>query len=75
MLSYGMTVDIVDEYLRMGESTCLESMYRFCQAVIVVFGQYYCRKPTIEDTWRLLSINKSRGFPGMIGIIDCMHWE
>ncbi|KAK1633173.1 hypothetical protein QYE76_007488 [Lolium multiflorum] len=33
------------------------------------------REPTVEDTRRLLSINESRGFPGMIGSIDCMHWE
>ncbi|KAK1679728.1 hypothetical protein QYE76_040576 [Lolium multiflorum] len=73
MLSYGMPADIFDEYLRMGESTCLEAMYRFCRAVIAVFGEYYCREPTVEDTRRLLSINESRGFPGMIGSIDCMH--
>ncbi|KAK1662011.1 hypothetical protein QYE76_050170 [Lolium multiflorum] len=75
MLSYGMAADIFDEYLRMGESTCLEAMYRFCRAVIAVFGEYYCREPTVEDTRRLLSINESRGFPGMIGSIDCMHWQ
>jgi hypothetical protein len=27
----------------------------------------------VEDTARLLSINKARGFPGVIGSIDCMH--
>ncbi|KAK1612486.1 hypothetical protein QYE76_036159 [Lolium multiflorum] len=75
MLSYGMPADIFDEYLRMGESTCLEAIYRFCRAVIAVFGEYYCREPTIEDTRRLMSINESRGFPGMIGSIDCMHWQ
>ncbi|KAK1601704.1 hypothetical protein QYE76_018398 [Lolium multiflorum] len=71
ILSYGMAADIFDEYLRMGESTCLEAMYRFCRAVIAVFGEYYCREPTVENTRRLLSINESRGFPGMIGSIDC----
>lgn len=34
MLAYGVAGDLVDEYLRMSESTCLESMYRFCQAVV-----------------------------------------
>ncbi|XP_071683696.1 uncharacterized protein [Lolium perenne] len=38
MLSYGMAADIFDEYLRMCETTCLESMYRFCRVVIAVFG-------------------------------------
>ena len=59
----------------MGESTCLESMYRFCRAVIAVFGEYYLRGPTVEDTRRLLAINEAREFSGMIGSIDCMHWE
>ncbi|KAK1664525.1 hypothetical protein QYE76_052684 [Lolium multiflorum] len=31
MLSYGMSADIFDEYLRMGESTCLEAMYRLME--------------------------------------------
>ena len=34
MLAYGVAGDLVDEYLRMSESTCLESMYKFCQAVV-----------------------------------------
>ena len=31
MLAYGVTGDIVDEYIRMGESTCLESMLSFAK--------------------------------------------
>nr|XP_051190786.1 uncharacterized protein LOC127304120 [Lolium perenne] len=70
-----MAADIFDEYLRMGESTCFESMYRFYRAVIAVFGKHSYREPTVGDTRRLLSINESRGFLGMIGSIDCMHRE
>ena len=72
MLAYGVAGDLVDEYMRMGESTCLESMYKFCEAVVAVFGEEYLREPTVEDTKRMLSINESRGFLGMLGsMIAC----
>uniref|UniRef100_A0A0D3BQL7 DDE Tnp4 domain-containing protein n=1 Tax=Brassica oleracea var. oleracea TaxID=109376 RepID=A0A0D3BQL7_BRAOL len=35
----------------------------------------YLRRPTPEDLQRLLDIGEIRRFPGMIGSIDCMHWE
>jgi hypothetical protein len=59
----------------MSESTCRESMYKFCRAVIEIFGTVYLREPTVEDTARLPSINEKRGFLGIIGSIDYMHWE
>uniref|UniRef100_A0A0D3CCC7 Uncharacterized protein n=1 Tax=Brassica oleracea var. oleracea TaxID=109376 RepID=A0A0D3CCC7_BRAOL len=33
------------------------------------------QRPTPADLQRLLDIGEHRGFPGMIGSIDCMHWE
>ncbi|XP_023644418.1 uncharacterized protein LOC111832345, partial [Capsella rubella] len=44
-------------------------------AIINLFGDEYLRRPTAEDLQRLLDIGEIRGFPGMIGSIDCMHWE
>jgi hypothetical protein len=73
MLAYGVVGDLVDEYMRMRESTCLASMYNFCEAVVQVFAHRYLREPNVADTTRLLSINESRGFPGMLGSIDFMH--
>ncbi|XP_073353886.1 uncharacterized protein [Aegilops tauschii subsp. strangulata] len=48
-------------------------MYKFCQAVIEVFGPEYLRQPTAADIERLLATNAARGFPGMLGSIDCSH--
>ncbi|XP_073363390.1 uncharacterized protein [Aegilops tauschii subsp. strangulata] len=73
MLAYGIPGDLVDEYMRMSETTCLMSMYKFCQAVIEVFGPEYLRQPTVANTERLLETNATRGFLGMLGSIDCSH--
>jgi hypothetical protein len=59
----------------MSESTCHEFIYQFCRAVNGVFDKLYLRTPTVEDTRQLLSINEAPGFLGMIGSIDCMHWQ
>jgi hypothetical protein len=37
MLAYGLAGDLTDEHLQMSESNRLESMYKFCKAVIAVF--------------------------------------
>jgi hypothetical protein len=66
MLSYGIASDLVDKYMRMSELTCVESMHKFCRVIIEVFGEVYLREPTMENTQRLLSINKKRGFPHML---------
>ncbi|XP_062230256.1 uncharacterized protein LOC133927958 [Phragmites australis] len=52
----------------------LMSMRQFMCAVVEVFDDEYLRAPN-EDTARLLYMNQQRGFPGMLGSIDCMHWR
>lgn len=75
MLAYGVPADALDEYIRIGESTALEALRKFVAAVVEVFGPEYMRKPSEQDAARLLTIGASRGFPGMLGSIDCMHWS
>jgi hypothetical protein len=74
MLTYGIAADGADEYIRSAESTNLESCKKFVIKVCEVFGERYLRSPNEEDTARLLAIGEERGFPGMLGSIDCMHW-
>uniref|UniRef100_A0A0D3CMY5 No apical meristem-associated C-terminal domain-containing protein n=1 Tax=Brassica oleracea var. oleracea TaxID=109376 RepID=A0A0D3CMY5_BRAOL len=75
MMTYGCPADAVDEYLRLSETTALLCLEHFVQGIIDLFGEEYLRRPTPEDLQRLLDTGEERGFPGMIGSIDCMHWE
>ncbi|CAM6104035.1 unnamed protein product [Calypogeia fissa] len=74
-LAYGVGADSTDEYCRLGESTALESLYRFVKAIRVVYEERYLRKPSKEDFTKQLAINGERGFLGMFGSLDCMHWS
>ncbi|XP_021825970.1 uncharacterized protein LOC110766878 [Prunus avium] len=75
MLVYGSSADQVDEIARMGKSTALETLVRFCDAVETLYTRDYLRRPTPRDLQRLLQKDEEIGFPGMIGSIDCMHWQ
>ena len=75
MLTYGVTGDLMDEYVRIGESTAIESFKKIVKAVISVFSDEYLRSPISNDIARLLTIGQNRGFPGMLESIDCMHWK
>ena len=74
-LAYGGGADTVDEYVRLGETTARKCLHRFTAGIIHLFGDEYLRRSTPEDLERLLHIGEQRGFPGMVGNIDCMHWE
>ncbi|KAI4994273.1 hypothetical protein ZWY2020_029321 [Hordeum vulgare] len=73
ILTYGTTADGVDEYIWSAEATNLESCKKFVIKVCEVFGEEYLRSPNEEDIARLLAIGEERGFPGMLGSIDCMQ--
>ena len=75
VLAYGTAADTVDEYLRLGESTTRKCVEHFVEGIINLFGDEYLRRPIPADLQRLLDIGEYRGFPRMIGSIDCMHWE
>ncbi|XP_021991123.1 uncharacterized protein LOC110887867 [Helianthus annuus] len=75
VLAYGTSTDAHDEYLRISKTVTRDALMKFVEDVISCFSQEYLRKPNDNDLARLLYVGEERGFPGMIGGIDCMHWE
>ena len=73
VIADGVPADYADEYLRIGEDTTIESVHRFAKVIIRVFGPEYLRAPNEEDTKKLMASSERRGWPGMLGSIDCIH--
>ncbi|XP_047979386.1 uncharacterized protein LOC125221308 [Salvia hispanica] len=74
-LAYGTTADMFDEYLHVGDTTGRECLVKFCASVIDAFGATYLRKPNAQDCQDLLLHETVHDFSGMLGSIDCIHWE
>ncbi|KAK3188649.1 hypothetical protein Dsin_028210 [Dipteronia sinensis] len=75
ILAYGLPADTTNEYIKIGESKAIESLRRFCLAVVEEFTDEYLRSTNATDVARLLLSGKDHGFSGMLGSLDCMHWK
>ncbi|XP_026439780.1 uncharacterized protein LOC113338585 [Papaver somniferum] len=74
-LAKGVAADSVDDYTGMSASKIYMYVKKFMDALLWLFNDHYMRRATTEDTKRLLAENEARGFPGMLGSLDCTHWE
>lgn len=52
----------------------MKSLRRFVTFIIEVFRDGYLRTPNDTDTNQLLALGDERGFSGILGSLDCMHW-
>ncbi|KAG2309044.1 hypothetical protein Bca52824_028792 [Brassica carinata] len=55
MLAYGLPADATDEYIKIGESTAIESMKRFCRAVVEIFSEEGSKKEKEREKPDLIS--------------------
>ncbi|XP_071688308.1 protein ALP1-like [Rutidosis leptorrhynchoides] len=73
-LSYGMTADIFDEYIKMAEKTGYVTLNNFCKCIIDLYGRKYLWKPNAADiAWLYSAHEEKHGFKGMLGSIDCQY--
>jgi hypothetical protein len=70
MLAYRTSADQLDEVLKIATSTCWETLGKFAEGVIEVFGAEYLRPPRSDELEQILKENEDRGH----GSIDCCHW-
>ncbi|XP_030930849.1 uncharacterized protein LOC115956680 [Quercus lobata] len=73
MLAYEVSGDLINEYVRIRETTALESLKKFVTTVIDVFSEEYLRKPNNEDITRLLAHGEHRGFS--VASYDLWIWH
>ncbi|XP_062012166.1 uncharacterized protein LOC133728749 [Rosa rugosa] len=75
MLAYGAGADQCAEYCRMAKSTFIEALQRFTRGNVNLYSEEYLWDPTAAYPRKLLAKAQRKGFLGMIGSIDCMHWQ
>ncbi|KAL9681427.1 hypothetical protein QQ045_013210 [Rhodiola kirilowii] len=75
MLAYGLCTDQCAELTRMGESTTLKCMKKWCEQIIELHKNDYLRSLNVADLSKLLCKAEQRGFPGMKDNNDGMYWE
>lgn len=75
MLAYGLSIDLFDEFQDMAKFTTLQILQHFTKAIWNVYHEEYLRQPTKADLRLLLDKVAAKGFSGMVGSLDCMHWQ
>ena len=65
IMEFGASTDSNDEYVRIGESTTILRMKRFCRAIVEIFCKVYLRSPNANYIEKLLSKSEEHGFPSM----------
>ena len=74
-IAYGTSADQLDEYLQISESTFLETRLAFCDIVLHEFENEYL--PPIDNALAksLCKMHERIGWPGLLGSLDCSHWQ
>lgn len=71
LLAYGVRAAALEEKLGTSSTVAMESLMYFVDEINHLVGSECLCNPTDEDLKIIMSYNKSRGFLGMLGSIDC----
>ncbi|GJW59173.1 ALP1-like protein [Tanacetum coccineum] len=75
-MAYDTSPDAFDEYLQIAERTSRECLDHFTKCIHVLYYDKFLRRPTATDIQKTYELHEEKhGLPGMLGSIDCMHWD
>ena len=73
-LAFGICSFGVKDYSGVGCALGRDCLYAFCKFIIRRYQHEYLGRWNKEGLIAETAANELRGFPGMIGSIDCSHW-
>ncbi|XP_028118547.1 uncharacterized protein LOC114316085 [Camellia sinensis] len=65
ILQYVVHADVVDEYIRIGESTAIAALNFFTRSIVATYEAIDLKSPNEADVARLFQEGEQRGFLGM----------
>ena len=74
-LAYGASSDHVHEYTGVAYQTAKKALKKFRRWVIRTYGDEFLNSWGEAEIRKEMEVNAKRGFPGMMGSIDCTHWQ
>lgn len=74
-LAYGSCSDELDEHFQISETSMDEAKEAFCDVVIENFEHCYLPPMSTMLARRIIQQNEQFGWPGLLGSLDCSHWE
>lgn len=76
MLAYDTHLYELDESFRLSAHTTWESLRGFCIIILHLYKAHYFHRPTCSGIQQFYAHHANlHGFPGMLGILDYMHWR
>ena len=73
-LAFGSCSFAVKDYSGVRSDLGRDCLYDFCKFIIRRYGRDYLGKWDKAAMLAEMAANEKRGFPGMLGSIDCCHW-
>ncbi|XP_076934842.1 uncharacterized protein LOC143601274 [Bidens hawaiensis] len=75
-MAYGTASDMFDEYLKMSGQHIRSCVYKFSNAIVLLYRSRYLHKPMASEVEQLQAKHAEKhSFVGMLGSIDCTHWD